>query len=106
MTESVKKGSVWYHERLSLHLRAMSEPLMYNENGSGQERVSRCCLENCPTHLEHLSQWRYREVAAFRHLFTSMTHYEAVFLTTGVAASSGSVSRAILPHNPLETVKK
>jgi len=49
----------------------MSEPLMYNENGSGQERVSRCCLENCPTHLEHLSQGRYWKVATFRYLFNT-----------------------------------
>jgi len=31
--------------------------------------VSRSSLENCPAHLEHLSQGRYRKVAAFWYLF-------------------------------------
>ena len=75
----------------------MSEPICYTEIGSGRERVSRCCLENCPTHLEHLSQWRYRKVVAFRYLFKT-TALQKLLLCELLGVADQAVHDAIMAH--------
>lgn len=77
-SKTLKEGS-WYHSKLPLHTKVQRPSRHAIIRRLRTERVSRSSLENWPTHLEYLSQGRYREVVAFRYLFKT-TALQKLFL--------------------------